>query len=184
MVGLAALVAACGGKVEVERSGAGGAGGTPNPGLDCEANCAARAQAGCAIPGDCVDACVLERGYAGICAPQFDAKLKCEADLPEPDLCATDPMPCSSEAAALEACIFPPGQCVAVTNCHLTTTPIGGPMSVCARQCGDNVYETACTDTPPTFHCTCKVNGADVATCDDSIGSSGFCCDASFAQAK
>jgi hypothetical protein len=168
---LALLAAACGGNVVVDATGGqGGTGGSGGGSSACEADCDAIATAGCPLPeqDQCVSQCLQGLAELGKCAPASIAYIRCHAQLPAAQVCS--PGTCEDEQTALYSCAHPPGGCT-VTSCTL-----GSGGTQCPSTCGSNSYETVCTDTPPSYACTCTLNGATVGTCTETDSSLGGCC--------
>jgi hypothetical protein len=184
ILALASMTAACGGNVVVDGSGnAGGHGGQGGSGVSpgqvtasCNAFCDVSNASACPEPHpeQCRHDCAVSFTYAGVCAPQLEAFLACFVKLPSDQLCSSKT--CEAERAEVDACERPPGNC---SQTMLCTAALGGEH--CEFTCGNNVYDTVCTVTPPAYKCTCKFNGATVATCTDELSSAAECCAATFA---
>ena len=178
---LISAVAACGGKVVVDGTGAGtgGVGGqamsSASTGVDttaCTAYCDTEFANGCVkAQSKCLLACQKELENLGICADEFVALLHCNAKkIAETKTCTGSELLCPELATTVDSCVIPGTD----STVPLATCTNGGAKACeCHRDVNGMAYEAACSPVEPVM-CTCTKNGQVLGTCaapvPDNIG--------------
>jgi hypothetical protein len=185
-----AVLAGCGGKVEVDMDAyAGSASGSgPGDGAGPVADpCASFCAKSTPLCGEgafpCEDACEATLANLGQCRDLRAKAYACYAEHVDTEGCS--PSECDADLTAANQCVTPAGACDADTYC-------GVEKGDCTTTCGGVEYSVECPMKKPDGSgtgtaCTCRVGGQVVGTCAATLLDPFIwtgCCAQYFAEAK